>query len=136
MKDFRGIEPDGYVNLGGFNGPFYADLAQRAEYWHTGKLYRLGSEERINRFIEFLKVQNETDASDVAIGPAYEFADERGHNLDVPIIDLELGHIGIYHAVGDPSESYETKKQVYRIHGNDWDGVPQLASMALNHSEL
>lgn len=124
--DFRGQEPTGFLSLSQYEAPYYVDTDRRIEYWHTGKLYRFRDEARIERFIHLLGIQNEIDNADVAVGPAYTFDDSDGYSLDVPILDLELGHIGIYHAVGDANANHQAKKDLYNIHAHDWDGVPQI----------
>lgn len=130
MKDFRGLEPAGFTCLGNFFGHYFVAEKDNLEYWHTGKLYRFEDKDVIIRFIRLLEEQNERDDADVAVGPAYKFYDERGYDLDLPTLDETLGHVGIYHLVGSAGDESAAKQEAYRVNGDAWDGVPQLASAA------
>jgi len=100
------------------------------EYWGTGKLYQFDGIVHLAKFMTYLAVENEREGADVAIGPHFEFDDNRGYPLIKPVRVHEPLMTGIYYSVGDANQELYAKEALYDQRCNLWDGVAQLAMMA------
>ncbi len=126
MIDLRGQELVGMHRFERFIAPCYLDEASGNEYWHSGKLFHMRTISRLGGFITALAEAAEEQQADIAIGPAYNFHDDRG----IPLMDREprlirrTADLGLYYGVGHLAVPEAAKIETYSQQAMALDDLP------------